>query len=145
MYKPAHIHFRSYLSLVGLLFVMVLAFSAGGAEDRLSPREYEVADDAIQSSVASGELLVNQALEQRIPRRYIAEQMRILIQQLSRSVGSLKVADADESLEQRLTSVSRTAERAAETLRKIANSEDSQWPELANNLAAISSELHENR
>jgi hypothetical protein len=123
----------------------------GGTQDRFSPRDYKIATNSIQSVIESAQLLLKQAREGRIPRQYVSEQMRVLIHELNASLRMLQLANADESIEPRLTQAARTAERAAETMRKIANSKGgAQWPELARDLAALSEEarryesIHEN-
>src|SRR5205823_2518140 len=108
-----------------------------------STRDYEIVASSIHSFIESGRLLMDHALAQRIPRRYVSEQMLLLNEKLNESLRELEVAQASDLLEPKLTNTGRAAERAAEILREIANSQEDRWSELSKDLAAVSTELHE--
>src|SRR5436190_13479288 len=121
MYHVVRSQHRSYAFLVVVLFSAALLFLLGGTSGRFTPDQFKIAVRDIHSDIETARLTIEQSRSENVTPRYTTEEIRSILDDLSRTLREIQLAQADESLESNLREAERIGEEAADVLRRLAN------------------------
>src|SRR5947207_85989 len=143
MYHVVRSQHRSYAFLVVVLFSAALLFLLGGTSGRFTANQFKIAVRDIHSDIETARLTIEQARSENVTHRYTTEEIRSVLDDLSRTLREIQLAQADESLEPNLREAGRIAEDAADILRRIANAPGDESPALDSHLGELAAAARE--